>query len=587
MVGPVLYQELLLGSRGGKQHVFRWVYAGWLVVQILFFAFVYAMTFFKPANSHATADVAAQFVQVFVPQQLIVMLIAVPAFAAGAVTDEKTRGTMQYLLTTDLESVHIIVGKLLARTAQVLILVLTGLPLFCFLGCVVGMRPMTLLGVTAVTVLPLLALGSATMLASVWCRQTRDAVLGLYTVGLAGFIAVWWLGGPLDYLDPRFVLEPVWGNPTRHDLREFGRRLSGAGMAWGIVALVCLGLAVWRLRPAYRKQLEGEGKKAKLRWWRAERLEVPEEPVAWKEQHVEGLAPLRAFRGFPRWLALTLVAGGTALSSFFLVWLNLVPGKTLEDVFRAAASFELLDIPSYIAPGAADAFMLQGMVALLLASLVVGIRCSGAVCGEREKQTWEALLLTPLTARQLIRGKLWGIMGASYWYLLAYALPALAFAALCGGIALFWTILLLAVTLLAMYFMGAAGLYCSVRCMSSWRSLLWTLGVGYVGGFLVYVCTTPVLLVLAIFVLLLLYVIERGLGISFAPTTAGGIGLYLVAFLIVSCLGLALAFWLTAKYFFLTAAQRWVADRERTRYWKDEPVYHRPRYRPVRAAGPR
>src|SRR5262245_66316966 len=62
---------------------------------------------------------------------------------------------------------------------------------------------------------------------------------------------------------------------------------------------------------------------------------------------------------------------------------------------------------------------------MLLASLLVGIRCSGAVSGEREKQTWEALLLTPLTSRQLIRGKLWGIMGASLIYVLAYAVPAL------------------------------------------------------------------------------------------------------------------------------------------------------------------
>ena len=97
-------------------------------------------------------------------------------------------------------------------------------------------------------------------------------------------------------------------------------------------------------------------------------------------------------------------------------------------------------------PDAGTGFLIQSLVVMLLASLVVGIRCSGAITGERERQTWEALLLTPLSARQVVRGKLWGIMGASYWYLLAYAAPAAVLSALGGLLALWWTVLWLAVT---------------------------------------------------------------------------------------------------------------------------------------------
>src|SRR5262245_61229808 len=155
---------------------------------------------------------------------------------------------------------------------------------------------------------------------------------------------------------------------------------------------------------------------------------------------------------------------------------------------------------------------------MLLASLVVGIRCSGAVSGERERQTWEALLLTPLTSRQLIRGKLWGIIGSSYLYLLAYAVPALGFAAIAGPTAFFWTALWLAVTWLAMYFIGATGIWCSVRSRGSWRSLLWTLGIGYVGGAFVYIITSPVIFLLAVFIVLGLmlvdYYLQTSLGSS-------------------------------------------------------------------------
>ena len=41
MVGPVLSQELLLGSRRSRLHLFRRIYTGWLVAQLLFFYWLY------------------------------------------------------------------------------------------------------------------------------------------------------------------------------------------------------------------------------------------------------------------------------------------------------------------------------------------------------------------------------------------------------------------------------------------------------------------------------------------------------------------------------------------------------------------
>ena len=91
--------------------------------------------------------------------------------------------------------------------------------------------------------------------------------------------------------------------------------------------------------------------------------------------------------------------------------------------------------------GAEDYFVLQGLAVMLLGSFIVGIRCSGAITGERERQTWEAVLLTPMSAKQLVTGKLWGVMGACYWYLLAYGVPAVLLSALGGVGCLGWTVL--------------------------------------------------------------------------------------------------------------------------------------------------
>src|SRR4051794_18033653 len=119
MVSPVLVQELQFGSRRGWQQLFRRLYTGWLVLQLLAY---YWMYFLEAAVSRrmgaaAPAQVAGRtlssFLELLVGQQLLLVLLVTPAFVAGAITDEKARGTLQYLLVADLTSAEIIFGKLL------------------------------------------------------------------------------------------------------------------------------------------------------------------------------------------------------------------------------------------------------------------------------------------------------------------------------------------------------------------------------------------------------------------------------------------------------------------------------------------
>ena len=91
---------------------------------------------------------------------------------------------------------------------------------------------------------------------------------------------------------------------------------------------------------------------------------------------------------------------------------------------------------------------------MLLASFVVGIRCSGAITGERERQTWEAVLLTPMSAKQLVAGNC-GSYGSVLLVFVGLCGAGRAVSALGGVGCLGWTVLWLAVTVLAMYYMGA------------------------------------------------------------------------------------------------------------------------------------
>ncbi len=551
MVGPVFFQELMLGGRRSKQRIFRWIYAGWLLLELFGAAFglslyilIQRSSFLDKPVPHLTTLVVEWFVPMFVWQHFIVMLLAAPVITAGAITDEKTSGTLQYLFTTDLDSFNIVVGKMLGRMAQVGILFLTGLPLFCFLGGLYGIEPLGLLAMAAVTFVWMFFLGSASLLASVWSKQTRDAVLGVFIAFAVLWLIDWLTFGLLDHVNPLEVLRSAWwAHTSPAELKDFGLRFLWLLLVWGGVSMACLAVAAWRLRPVYLRQLEDSGKRKKVRWWHARRPAISKEPVHWKERHVHGVAPFDSLLRVPRWLAVLTVFTATAVSSALILWYNKPPGLTLADLpgllanpdsnqtgtllpgksagasgqeqarrtTKGPAGFPAVNVEKAVgnSVGASSnghnrilwlirgimpsetGFCYQAVAVLLLSSLMVGIRCSGAISGEREKQTWEALLLSPLSEHQLIRGKLSGILGASYLYLFACAVPALALSVLGGFWAVFWSALGLAVTWLAMRYLGAAGIWCSGRSKSSWRSLLGTLGFGYVGAFVISVVLYP------------------------------------------------------------------------------------------------
>ncbi len=558
MVGPILHQEMLLGGRRYRLHLLRWVYAGWLVLQVLWvyllfqveeagLAWSFAATRGRGVLNEASAPeiVGTRFADMFLGQQMLLLLLITPAFVAGAVTDEKRRGTLQYLLTTDLESRHIVLGKLIGRVFQVLLIMLAGLPLFALLAGSAGVSPVSMLFSAGVLVMPLFALAAGTLLASVCCRQTRDAVLAFYLVCIAIGLLVRGLGGFLSYLDPLFMLQPAWGAPSTLDLPEASRRLVIGSLAWGAIGAGCLAAAAARLRPTYIRELESP-RPTKLAWYVLDREPIDDEPVRWRERTVEGLAPNPTLRRVPQWLAITLIAALTTLSSLAILWFAIAPGSLSTDVLRAMLQLDVRKTAALL-QGASTGFLVQAILAMLIASLVVGIRCSGTITTEREKQTWEAVLLTPLSAKSIIRGKLWGVMGASYWYLLAYAAPAVTLSVLGGPLALAYTIVWLAASVLAMYFIGAAGLWCSVRAVNSWRSLLQTLLAGYVTGLAIYAVSSPVSLMLALLLLLLLVIIDWLIGTSFASIAFSKH--FFRVFMTVSSVGLALGLWLLAKWF--------------------------------------
>jgi ABC-type transport system involved in multi-copper enzyme maturation permease subunit len=559
MVGPVLNLELTLAGRRGRHAIFRWIYAAWLLLLLAVYLVMHYVL--------AAAWVLHHFTEFLIVQHFILILLVTPTFTAGAITDEKGRGTLQDLLTAGLTSWEIVIGKLLGRLAQVAALLLTALPVLCFIGVFGGLDPTVLVALVLTSGLALFAVAAASLLASVWTRETRTAVLGVF-VAVALLFAATVVLAVDDFVSPLYVLEPAWGGA---DLAEFGRRFLIAGLVWGGLGVSCLALAVWRLRAAYVRQLEA-ARPRERRWWPVRRAPVGDDPIRWRERQVEGLAPLPILRAVPRGLGLLAVFGLATLAGVGIVLAHLPSDVAPADVPKMLLKGEFVKLGEALRdlrdPG--DAFFTLNLGVLAAATLVVGIRCSGAVSREREGRTWEALLLTPLPTQAILRGKLWAILGAAWPYLAAYAVPALLFSLLGRFWSVFPTAVLIGITVLATIFVGCAGLWCSVVSRSSWRSLAGTMAFTYVGGAVLFFFLSCPMSILSMMLFLaltsLLKAVDRAAGTGVAGSVGGSSAW---AYCYVICTGLALvAIAFGLAWFFLLDAEKRVADRERTRHWR-------------------
>ncbi len=583
MIGPILYQEWLLGGRRNRLHMFRWIYAGWLVLLVLWYflqflseeAMLAQMRLWSGGGPDrqvsAVEVVGARFANFFIWQQALLTFLAVPIFTCGAIVDEKRNGTLQYLMLSEMKTWHLLLGKLIGRLGQTTLWLMAGWPIFALLAGFGGVDPRTMLLLLAGLLAPMFGVAAISLLASVWCRQTREAVLAVYMLLVVGWLAIRIFGGPFRILDPLWVLEPTW---NEFGLRDLSLALQRLGLAWagyGVLGLTAFVVAAVTLDRAYQREL-ADVRRERLRWYSVDREPITDTPIRWREQHVEGLALNATLRRIPHWLSILAVALLTSVSSLLILRNAMAPGAAWEDLLSAMMHLNLRKM-TMLLPTASQGFMLQGIVVMLLASLIVGVRCAGAITQERERHTWEAVLLTPISAGQIVQGKLWGVVGASTWYLLAYAAPALTLSALAGPMALLYTLAWLPATVLAMYFIGAAGLWCSARSTSSWRALLQTMGFGYVGGLMMFALSSPAIFAVLIVLILLLYFADLYMGTTFAKLCLSNITYTYRVFFFASAASLVVLFWLLAR-FFNNGTQRWIADRERTRFQFPDPLYN-------------
>ena len=148
--GPIIAREVLTAPRPLRFYAARALYAGLLFI-LMWTAWQVLVGWRETTSVGLVARFGGVLFQMFVLMQLTLMLFFAPLAAATAVALEKDRRTFVLLLMTDLRDVEIVLGKLLASLLQILSLLLAGAPVYFLCALLGGVSPMQIVEVLGMT----------------------------------------------------------------------------------------------------------------------------------------------------------------------------------------------------------------------------------------------------------------------------------------------------------------------------------------------------------------------------------------------------------------------------------------------------
>lgn len=575
--GPVLYYEMVRAARRNRYFFLRLGYA--LLLLFILLLIYLGSGFSRRPDADRATELAMTFFETFMVVQFIAVGLLTPAYVAGAISEEKDRKTLEFLLATDLRNREIVLSKLLARLLNLSMFLLTGLPILAMLQFLGGVDPNLVLAGFAATALTMYGIGGISILCSVQFKRPRDAIavsyffvlayvaLSLTLFGFCGRIGpvggpfrdeplwwtptpptlgdVWWLPAAVVGLmlafslipnlgrlfrEPRSVLFPValqflvagaavWGIwwtmapggvwsgaqvwfrdaselawlGTRGNMavylieliegmsrgRSVGALVPGMlteyAVCMGLVGSVTLGWSILRLRGIALKQAFGQTQKEKKRWFG--RPPVGDLPMFWKEVSAEG--GLRF-----NWLTImimVLLLAASLLPGLLLLWYELVersggPGRWFEREMNVWVR-------------------LAGTAVLCLFLLAVAVRASTTIGIERDRQTLDSLLTSPLDSTSILAAKLWGSLLSMRF---AWIWPGLIWliGLATGGLHPLALPLVVASWFVFTAFFAMLGLLFSMQCRTTLRAtvftVLTTLGLS-VGHWLIWLCCGPLM----------------------------------------------------------------------------------------------
>jgi hypothetical protein len=393
MLGPVFTAEAMrFGNNPGWHHLLRL-----LLVLVLFLvtAFIFSYTPSWETLYRVRASNAESLFWVVIHIQLAALLLLTPPLVAGALAAERERKTVDLVLTTLLKPREIVLGRVLPGVLSLVCFALAGLPILAATSVFGGVEPLLLFAAYGMTLGWLLAGAAFSMLVSLYFTKVRDAMLVafvgqvVYLVGtylateyvskagpsVASVMEIVTAGNP--YLWMRDAQKLIAGQDPGANLLSRTAWLCGTLFAGSVCMLIW---TVFRFRRVVLASPAGNANGRRHR--RTRRLPKNLNPMTWKETRFASTGRLPVWLRVLCTLALLGAAWPLCVDRFFNV-------TTAETVFWLALSCGLLSLATGISVLAAAA---------------------SASFGEKNKNTWDSLILTPQSAYAILQGQHAGVL---------------------------------------------------------------------------------------------------------------------------------------------------------------------------------
>ena len=404
LAGPLLTREAITAPRHPKLFLIR---AGYLAAFVVLMYTAGQATFERrPVQTLGDSAAFGRFLfDLFAMVQLTLAAAAALLFSSSIVSQEKDKRTLVLLLMTDLTNFELVAGKLAASLLLVVMLIGVSLPVFALLAILGGISAAQIFWVEAVCLSTAALVGSWSTLVAYWRDKTFQTLAicvigGLLFVGVVegvsafGGSALSWLAQTLNpYRAMASVLDPLGSQPNVVNPvpTALWPVLVSASLATilGLVTMVMV--RVWNpSRFAFDQMAEPtpEEKAAAIALDLApatnakrEHREIWNMPVLWREVCTRAYGRKMIFVK----LAYFVLAG-------FIV-------------FNLSQSYDSQQIILGMMSPIAFAFASLSLVTLIL----VNAQAVTSLTSERDAQTLELLLVTNVTAKEFVFGKLGGI----------------------------------------------------------------------------------------------------------------------------------------------------------------------------------
>lgn len=395
---PIFIREALTSPRQLKHYLIRSGY----VAAVFILIFTAGQTILGTQQIQTTtigefARLGNLIFQMIAFLQLLLVLFFTLLFSASSIAQEKDRGTLILLLMTELKDRELVSGKTQSSLLIVYVLLASSIPVCVFLRLLGGIEFSQILWMELLCLITVFATGSWAALVAFW-REKTFQTLAISVLGMVVFLGVVEVIVNLLPVDSSLYPWIAGLNPFR-SLYEILNPLSlNSGLnaitvsAWpSLISLFVLGVAlkaftvlrlrvwnpsrsVYKATPKAEKETVIVKEKSRVIW---------SNPVIWREIMTKAYGR----KVFVIKLAYFLLAG-------FTLWAAVTSEAVAEGVLYLG-----------VIPPQGLAFAGIAWLSLVLANT----QAVTSITTEKDSKTLELLLVTDITAREFVLGKLGGI----------------------------------------------------------------------------------------------------------------------------------------------------------------------------------